>query len=51
MAFKCNKCNLTWPDKKNTLEDPNEYNKEGICPECEEDDEDDDPSYQTRFHP
>lgn len=41
MAFKCNKCNKSWPDAKNKMDDPNGYENDGICPECYEETDDD----------
>lgn len=49
MAFKCNECNKTWPDKRNQMDDPNKYSKEGICPECHEEDDDNDDGNDVAF--
>lgn len=49
MSFKCNQCNRTWPDKKNKMDDPNKYSKEGICPECYEGDDDEDEDSRNPF--
>lgn len=41
MAFACNECHRTWPDKDNQLDDANEYGNDGLCPECADDEDDD----------
>lgn len=48
MAFICNECKKTWPDKKNQIEDAKPDGTfsavagDGLCPECADDEDDDD---------
>jgi hypothetical protein len=43
MAFVCNQCHRTWPDKDNQIEPDEdlERNRDGVCPECHEEEADD----------
>jgi hypothetical protein len=53
MAFKCRECNRTFPDKDNQMDDPNEYSNEGVCPDCHEEEDDDDGRFADKkgFYP